>query len=414
MNVKQKVPLIVCLIVLSFILLFSAVVPAGASFADYLNTPYPTFTQVAYNTSAPISTISLGCSPGTPIGWGTVTPDPEWLLLCASCVPVDTVTPTSQPFPTSTLYLTPDGTTTATPGATLTPTVSPTPQAVPLYCDPNSRGGECVQVDPYTVGGFFEWIDPLTPYNYVGAQAALLTMGVAQGTTIYVTFNYAYWAIQSHYGVDRLTTGYLTGNSGAHFETIFTNEIVPANNLWFHIMADPHYYNFVSGVQHQNGMLFYNENTRTGINGDYDGSGEFEVYVSTNGYYTPVYLTPTPVVGDYCSVVSSEPPPSPFGYGDGEVVHNECAVFPGVSFDSTLWDIIFIATPIVSDLIEAFTWEIQPFTFCVQNYNYTLIMFGLEITAWKTLLGLLIFVSALRMWLSVGGTAVGLSKPDDD
>jgi len=76
---------------------------------------------------------------------------------------------------------------------------------------------------------------------------------------------------------------------------------------------------------------FYMSGVRTGSQGVYVGTGDWTVYVSSWGYPGIGTPTATPgVAGSYCESVNSDAPASPFGYGSGEVVHNECAVFPGI------------------------------------------------------------------------------------
>lgn len=63
---------------------------------------------------------------GTPIGYGTVTPDPLWLMMCGRCMPTGTVWPTIT-FPTQVPTNTPQITgTPATPTQTATSTITAT------------------------------------------------------------------------------------------------------------------------------------------------------------------------------------------------------------------------------------------------------------------------------------------------
>lgn len=80
---------------------------------DPTDTPTPT-NEPLFRTPTAKPALNLQCSGSQPIGWGTVTPDPSWLMNCSQCVtPVAGYDWGPNPF---------DG----TPVASLTPTVTPT------------------------------------------------------------------------------------------------------------------------------------------------------------------------------------------------------------------------------------------------------------------------------------------------
>jgi len=385
---------------------------------ELLNTPWPTLTPVPYTPGVPTGTLSMGCGEGTPSGWGSVTPDPEWLLLCSSCVPEDTPIPSSVPWPTNTFVPTAcSGTCTPGPTETITPTpvlITPTSQAFWIYCDhANTIGGSCVQDSNYQVHGTFSFEgDTSQPYNQIGAQAKLQILPPTRYTTLYISIYDASMQVVSYYGVDRLMDVF-ANPGGPDFQDI----TVPANGTgywsddgiqWF-VYAD-------ASVEGNRPKSFYLYAIRSGSLGNYEGSGAFTIYVSSTGYVVlDDPITPTPSSGSYCASVNSSPPPSPFGYGDGEVVHNECAVFPGFDFGGAVLEALETWLPALSfiwDLIPDY--EVQPITICVDFYNYTIVIFNVEIKAWKTILALIVFLSAVRLWMPFGGTGSTLSKPETE
>lgn len=87
------------------------------------DTPTSTITaQPGYIPSVmPTNSLDLNCGVGTPVSWGTVTPDSVWSVLCSHCMS------TAIPSPTS-LF-------TVTPSPTLgvgTPSVTPSPTTTPV------------------------------------------------------------------------------------------------------------------------------------------------------------------------------------------------------------------------------------------------------------------------------------------
>jgi len=137
---------------LSLILLyvFSPVVNASASYL------YQTLTATPTVTAPPIYFPTIAATPeggvfscpadGTPIvGYGTVTPDSLWDLMCSQCV----VTPylTNTPYPVSTVTGTPP---TSTPTLIASVTPSPTSIVDRAFISCGSTSG-CIQVDPYTI-----------------------------------------------------------------------------------------------------------------------------------------------------------------------------------------------------------------------------------------------------------------------
>lgn len=95
---------------------------------------------------------NLNCPVGTPAGWGTVTPNPQWQALCSRCNP----TGTPPPLPTS---IFPTGTSnplTPSPTVTASPTLAASPTATYQYtisCRINggTPAGACQQINPYTI-----------------------------------------------------------------------------------------------------------------------------------------------------------------------------------------------------------------------------------------------------------------------
>jgi len=123
----KLLPGFVLLALACLLLVAMALFPDLASAAPSADGVTPTVTSPAGWVPTVLPTLdysNLDCPTGTPVGWGTVTPDPGWLVMCEQCIP-QTALPTSTPRPS-----TPDPSVTGTP-ATATPTatleVTPTP-----------------------------------------------------------------------------------------------------------------------------------------------------------------------------------------------------------------------------------------------------------------------------------------------
>ena len=107
--------------------------------AQSTNTPEPTWEPI-FLSPTPAPPGNYTCPNGTPIGWGTYTPNPSWNLNCSQCLL--TITPQYRtPEPTLPWVTpgTPHGTasvpTAGTPSPSVTPVGSPTPTATSQYGD---------------------------------------------------------------------------------------------------------------------------------------------------------------------------------------------------------------------------------------------------------------------------------------
>lgn len=136
--------------------------PPTASATVTSNVPY-------VPTIVPIDEHSFDCSEGTPVGWGTLTPNPAWGMLCGQCAPIDDLSYTRTPVPaTVTPYAyycggddtvsTPTGpdclpvygsTATSTPVGvgSPTPTLDPT-EGIFLWGGCNTSDVSCTEVSP--------------------------------------------------------------------------------------------------------------------------------------------------------------------------------------------------------------------------------------------------------------------------
>ena len=73
-----------------------------------------------YPTETPAPTTNYVCPPDDPAGWGTVTPDPYWMIQCGNCAEMNDFH-TSTPLPTNTPWPTPTHDGTGTPYPTEMP-----------------------------------------------------------------------------------------------------------------------------------------------------------------------------------------------------------------------------------------------------------------------------------------------------
>lgn len=152
-------------------LMFVSVVNVSASdLLQVTNTPTPvvspTITSVGayFPTVAPTDASSYGCSGGTPVGWGTVTPDAMWDILCGACKPT---TPLPSNTPGSALGTKIAGTATASyltatpvPSATVTATATSTPTGYLSCYNGDARctaiSGSLLHFQGYTTGSILQ------------------------------------------------------------------------------------------------------------------------------------------------------------------------------------------------------------------------------------------------------------------
>lgn len=119
--------------------------------ATSTNTLWPTPT-LPFSQVTPTIPVNLTCPVGTPYGYGTITPNPLWELICVDCLPTGTAYPTWTIPPEVQTAFAQTATSTSTP---ITPTATNTP--IPAYCggtvtcNGGANGGVCTQIDPYTV-----------------------------------------------------------------------------------------------------------------------------------------------------------------------------------------------------------------------------------------------------------------------
>jgi len=114
------------LILCSCFMLALSFFPASVARADtFTVTPSPTFHSL-FPSATPGPGI-FSCPLGTPIGYGTVTPDAAWELLCAQCLGTSTLQFTSTAVQNNLTQTAVALTGTVTPSPTVTPSVTPSP-----------------------------------------------------------------------------------------------------------------------------------------------------------------------------------------------------------------------------------------------------------------------------------------------
>ncbi len=137
---------ITCLLILSTVGVAGALVPYQAT---ETGTPTPTITAVGGYLPSVAPTVfydQLDCGTGTPIGYGSVTPDSLWSVLCANCV--------YTPMPSSTVNPTLATELAMTASSTPSPTLTPVASSQLLYCN-GPLGGyaevSCTELNEYTL-----------------------------------------------------------------------------------------------------------------------------------------------------------------------------------------------------------------------------------------------------------------------
>jgi hypothetical protein len=269
----------------------------------------------------------MTCSGEQPAGWGAVTPDMTWYLNCSNCI-----TPDGLETSTPAVIGTPPPAGTGTPAVTITPTPS-----FYLICGTGNIGGTCSEVALGVIGGSFQYLDDTSqPYNSGGAQAHLHIQGspnLPANTVLYVTFYSATWTVNSFYGVDRLVDTYLSAGGGYQVDDdLLLSEYGSVSSS----LPAPYYYQATTGLSNiYTGVTFWAYANRSGSLGSYSGSGTFEVYVSTDGYYTPEVPSTS-----YCGEVV------PAGGEDPCEIGAFCLPSPGTGATSCPVDIPSVTIPL--------------------------------------------------------------------
>lgn len=121
-------------------------------------TPTATFHPMFPSPTAGVSPLDCPLS-GHVIGWGTLTPNPAWSVVCGRCAPTGTPASTGTPFPLPAWGLTGTAvselTITLTPIGTGTSTSTPSPTATPSAC-----GGFTIEY--LSIGNAGSWPDTST------------------------------------------------------------------------------------------------------------------------------------------------------------------------------------------------------------------------------------------------------------
>lgn len=206
-----------------FLLSLGALSMGGArSVSAYQATDTPTSTITAVGGYIPTinatQALNLECGVNTPIGWGSVTPDGVWSVLCSSCMvtPFPSFTP-----PATSTFPSPTGT---LPTSTITATApSPTSTALPpgaITCNGNSAELVCVQVNAYTIRLDVQG----NPFNVSMNYAPIYGSGAGTHYYFELFWNNGTWvdpfdggsAAERHgnYGHYFITDGFLVLNGG--------------------------------------------------------------------------------------------------------------------------------------------------------------------------------------------------------
>jgi len=169
MLVKKRLVVLLSLMVVSLVLasvMFQFASVLAQSGSTDTPTPLGSSTVVAHTTATYVSAtpgftptgVSFVCPLTTPVGWGTYTPSPLWMIECAGCgaTLTSTVTavptwsgtgtppsPTSTSISTPTPYVTPDGC--VLPVATFLSTIEPGSSFINCYIQ---SGGTCTLISP--------------------------------------------------------------------------------------------------------------------------------------------------------------------------------------------------------------------------------------------------------------------------
>ena len=254
-----------------------------------------------FPSSTPEPTKDLTCPGVQPSGYGTLTPDPYWLLNCSPCL-TNVPHSTASPFPVSTFMIPLTQTAQAgiTPTITATQTVTAIPtSAVGLSCA-TSAGGTCSQINSNTVGGTFNHVSNGTSKaSYLGINP------VPSGTPLYVRFSMINMIYDNYY-IQRNWSGYISySNTGPATLEINPNNIpllVGHNSL---LLYNKQY--VINPSNASLGTTYYVYLTHSGIQGTYTQDVTYTVYVSTDGFYSDATPTPTPTVtptpSGYCSSI---------------------------------------------------------------------------------------------------------------
>jgi hypothetical protein len=309
-------PLRAMLLVLTSFFSFTSLL--SSSPASALNkyddaTPTATFHPL-FPTSTPIVG-GLDCPAAPIVGWGTLTPNPQWQALCSRCAPTATLAPSAtSAFPT----FTPDGTL-----AYLTGTPTPATTFTPSPTATNTGNGDFTFIEAFVLhqGAYITDTQSLSCTAPIGATNLNYVSCVFDG---------------SHYDDHNIL------NSIIRFHVRVKHDALDG------LSPDPTYYWKISEVSSISGTLdpFINYEF-TGTSSDLEGSmasahvidaalfnvdivnktledggffkGELSMHarieISTNPIVsTPPTSTTTPMPeGSYCSVVDDSPDDSGFG-----------------------------------------------------------------------------------------------------
>lgn len=272
----------------------------------------------------------FACGTGTPVGYGTVTPDGLWSVLCSSCMPLEGLE-TSTPNPTS---YTP--TVTGTP-----PTPTSTPNTGPALISCGSRGDNgvsCTEIDAYTV------------------RLTIVSSGSAQGIFwgSVESFDTATWYVELHSLVYTVGQWY---DTTIYPETSLVGGLLDDGGMWYPPISYTstylgcgggcRYYDFNVGTYERviedvlpGDHLFW-VFSRVGGSAWWDTNGMYAIIssVPTGGTATP---TPGPS-GGYCTVVNGGGEPASEGFSWSGITYGSQYCFDIGPLDQWDWGIVNLA-----------------------------------------------------------------------
>lgn len=287
------------------------------------NTPTGTITAIGGYIPTIVSTqvLDLDCGLNTPIGWGTLTPDGVWDVLCSPCMVTafPSATPTittTAPSPTGTLV-------SPTPSLTPSPTVPPIPSTGLISCDtdPVNIVTVCTQMAPDVIRFTGQLSSGWNVISFfVGADADLFLHWVVNSASV-IDWTGAYGG--NNHNVPNDT--YLATGSGIAISSPPNITVAVGNGDFIRIVDVGVYDNALGAYPAQIGRYFFN------LAGSGEAYGNVVTGPSTEYWITTVPWetvgtpapSPTPDVG-YCQAVN----------GGGEVPDSGFE-FNGITFGST-------------------------------------------------------------------------------
>jgi len=253
----------------------------------------------------------LGCPPGQPEGYGTLTPSPGWMVLCASCLPTQTALPTSTPVLNETqvaeMTLTVQPTTTATAAPTMTPTPQSYPTTNRIQCWGGTSGHVCEEDNNYyvrqTITGTF------SNGGLAGANLKqhLFPDGFGSAPNRLVTYRISV-EIHEQYGTDqnRINSSIRVRRIGNYYTSYFSSSEGLVSDYGTDLTVSQQFeFSFISSTIFTDYLSFDLLSAA-----DWPAWGEYTVILEAWSDVVPVVSTPTPTptpdAGSYCAVIDTE------------------------------------------------------------------------------------------------------------